>query len=117
MKIHYQTSIIEMTDALASYIDKRLSSLDKFFTAPEAQVHLRKDPPTQKNGEGLFIIHLVITDGGQDYQADEASYDMYAAIDKVKDDIQRIIVKAKDTQDSMFKRGARKIKNMLRYNS
>lgn len=106
-----------MTDAIAEYIDKRLASLDKFFTHPEAHVHLRKDPPHQKNGEGLFGIHLVISDDGKEYQADHSSHDLYAAIDNVKDDMQRVVRKAKTTEDSLFKRGARKIKNMLRYNA
>ena len=108
---------LEMTDAISDYLEKRLSSLDKLFTHPEARVHLQKDPPAQRHGEELFSVHLVITDGGQSYQADSSSYDMYAAIDIIKDDMQRIVRKAKTTEDSLFKRGARKIKNMLRYNS
>jgi len=117
MNIHYQMTNIEMTDAIAEYMEKRLSTLDKFFTAPEAHVHLSKNPPTQKNGEGLYGVHLKIQDEGKEYLADHSSYDLYAAIDNIKDDMQRVVRKTKTTEDSLFKKGARKIKNMLRYNS
>lgn len=117
MNIHYQTTNLEMTDAIAEYINKRLSSLDKLFSTPEAYVHLRKDPPHQKNGDGLFAINLIIQDEGKEYRADHASHDLYVTIDNIKDDMQRVVRKDKETQDSVFKRGARKIKNMLRYNA
>jgi putative sigma-54 modulation protein len=117
MKIHYQMTNVEMTDAIAEYIDKRLSSLDKFFTAPEAYLHLSKNPPTQRNGEGLFKVQLIIEDEGNDYLADHSSHDLYTAIDDIKEDMQRVVRKAKTTEDSLFKKGARKIKKMLRYGS
>ena len=106
-----------MSDAISDYMDKRLSSLDKLFTAPEAHIHLSKNPPTQKNGEGLYAIRLMIQDEGKEYLADHASHDLYTTIDNIKDDMQRVIRKTKTTEDSLFKKGARKIKNMLRYTS
>lgn len=106
-----------MTDSLSDYIQKRFDSLDKLFDSPEAHVHIRKEPPSQKHGEGLFQIVATIRDGGKEYTADHASHDMYVAIDNIKDDLQRVVRKAKTTEESLFKRGARKIKNMLRYDT
>ena len=117
MNIHYQMTNIEMTDAIAEYMEKRLSALDKLFTNADAHLHVRKDPPAQKNGEGLYGIQLTIKDEGKEYLADHSSHDLYAAIDNIKDDMQRVVRKAKTTEDSLFKKGARKIKNMLRYDS
>lgn len=117
MEINYQTRDMEMTESMKDYFDKRINSLEKLFENPRAFVIAQKEPPAQKNGAGLYHMHLEIRDGAATYAADHAAEDPYIAMDEVKNDLQRVIRKERSTQDSLFKRGARKVKNMLRRGS
>lgn len=80
---------IEVTEALKSVINKKLGKLSKFFDEDaEAHVTLSVEKDRQ-------IVEATIYQGGMIYRAEESCSDMYAAIDRVEDIIERQIRKNK----------------------
>ncbi|GEL13787.1 30S ribosomal interface protein S30EA [Lapidilactobacillus concavus DSM 17758] len=84
---------IEVTDAIRSYVEKRISKLNKYFEEPQdsiAHVNLKVYPAdkTAKVEVTIPLPYLVL-------RAEETSPDMYASVDLVTDKLERQIRKYK----------------------
>lgn len=89
MKMIIRGKNITVTDALKSYVQKRLGKLDKYFdTETEAQVCLSV---TRENN----IIEVTILLNGMILRGEEVTPDMYASIDLVVDKLEKQIEKYK----------------------
>jgi len=100
MKMNFTGRKIDVTEGLRSYATGKLSKLDKFFGAEaEADVTLS----VQKDDH---IIEVTIYHNGMIYRAEVADSDMYAAIDRVEDVLERQIRKQKTRLEKQLKSGA-----------
>lgn len=100
MKITTTGRKITVTDGLKSYADKKLSKLDKFFADEStAQVTLS----VQKDDH---IIEVTIHHEGMIFRAEVRDADMYAAIDRVVDVLERQIRKQKTRLEKKLREGA-----------
>ncbi|KMT23380.1 ribosome hibernation-promoting factor, HPF/YfiA family [Clostridium cylindrosporum] len=80
---------IEVTEALKDSIEKKIGRLDKYFNPDlEAKVTLS----VEKNRQ---IVEVTIPTNGVIVRGEETTEDMYTAIDRVVDKIERQIVKHK----------------------
>lgn len=106
MKIIVSGKNIEITEALRSRVEKKLSKLDKYFHSEiEAQVTLS----VQKNRQ---IVEVTIPFSGGVLRAEEGNDDMYASIDKVIDTLERQIRKNKTKLERKFHEGGLRIENI-----
>ncbi|MBR2404251.1 MAG: ribosome-associated translation inhibitor RaiA [Clostridia bacterium] len=100
MKITTIGRKITVTDGLKSYADKKLAKLDKFFADEStAQVTLS----VQKDDH---IIEVTIYHEGMIFRAEVRDADMYAAIDRVVDVLERQIRKQKTRLEKKLREGA-----------
>jgi putative sigma-54 modulation protein len=80
---------VEVTDALREYVLKKLRHFDRFFDGvPEATVSLTVEKAVNK-------IQVTIPRAGFIIRAEESDKDMYAAIDKVVDKLDRQVERFK----------------------
>jgi putative sigma-54 modulation protein len=89
MRVVVSGKNIEMTDALKSIVDKKLTRLDRYF---DPQVEAQATLSVTKN---RHIIEVTIPFNGVILRGEEANEDMYASIDLVVDKIERQIRKQK----------------------
>ena len=91
MKFNIRGSKLEVTDAIRSYIESKLSKLDKYLYNAEditANVLIKK--------QGLYErIEVTIPIKKMILRSEEDDKDLYAAIDKVADKLERRIRKNK----------------------
>lgn len=116
MNINIKATGIELTPAISEYADKKVSSLDKYFNEKEevvAQVEIGKITQHHRSGE-VFRAEVHVTGAGYDLYAASEKEDLYAAIDKVKDEITRELVSKKDRDLTRTKKGGQIIKNMMK---
>ena len=78
-----------------------------------AQVEVGRSTQHHKTGE-VFKAEVHITGAGIDLYAVSEHSDLYAAIDLVKDDIARSVVQLKGKRETLTRRGAKAIKNMMK---
>lgn len=91
---------IEVSEKVKDYIEKKLSKLDKFFKSEsEARVVLG----TIKDNE---YIEASIYAGGMIYRAEVSDADIFTAIDKIVDVIERQIRKNKTRLEKRIKKDA-----------
>ncbi|MDB5254837.1 MAG: Ribosomal subunit interface protein [Candidatus Nomurabacteria bacterium] len=115
MSISIKSTLIELTPALADYTEKRLSTITK-YTEGECMiaVEIGKTTMHHKNGEVFRAEVNVTTPLGKQYRAVSEKTDLYEAIDDVRTEIVREIKGAKSRTQTLFRRGASKLKGLIK---
>lgn len=115
MNISITAHSIEVTSALREYVEKRFMGLAK-FTGSEPTISVDLDKTTGHHNKGdIFEAKVtVITPLGKQYHSASQKADMYEAIDDVRAEIVRMLTTGKEKQETLFKRGAQKVKDILR---
>ncbi|MFA5831042.1 MAG: ribosome-associated translation inhibitor RaiA [Candidatus Paceibacterota bacterium] len=119
MKISIKTTNLEMTPAIREYIEKKIPSLEKFFRPNSdtvlAAIEIGMTSGHHKSGN-IFRAEINLSDtatGGQFY-AEAKKEDLYAAIDEMKAKAERECSSLKNKKSDKEKRGASRIKKILR---
>lgn len=102
MLLNIRGDKIEVTDSIKNYIEEKLKRLDKYFENPE---DLKANIVVRTRGIDQ-IIEVTIPIKKAILRAEETNKDLYAAIDKVTDKLERSIRKNKT------KIKKRKVENM-----
>lgn len=120
MKINLQAKNMEITPAIHDYVIKRVTNLGKLLDTIEEKTGeiivnftVAKISNHHKAGE-IFEADCSIETKRGNYFSSISEEDLYTAIDAVKENIFREITKNKDKKNTLFNRGARKLKNMAR---
>ncbi|KIL40662.1 sigma-54 modulation protein [Gordoniibacillus kamchatkensis] len=91
MKISIRGQHMEVTEALRSYVEKKLSRLERYFeTPPTSEGYV-----TLSVVKGMQTVEVTIPLPGMLLRAEERNNDMYASIDLVVDKLERQIRKNK----------------------
>lgn len=90
MKITFKGKHIEVTDAMRSYIEKRLNKIDRHFD------HILEIIVTLSVEKNRQIVEATLQASRALIRAEEGTDDMYASIDKVVDKLERQIQKYKE---------------------
>lgn len=114
MNINTRAVNIEITPALNDYAEKRFSSIGKFTPISSIEIDLEKSTNHHRSGEIFVATVRVVTVLGKVYITSAEKTDLYEAIDIARDDVVRALNEGKKKKDSVFKRGAKKIKNMIK---
>ncbi len=115
MNISIKSTNIELTPAIKDYTEKRIGTIKKYTgEATTASVEVGKTTGHHKHGD-IFRAEVNITTAlGKQFRAVSEKSDLYEAIDDVRNEIVREINSARGKSEAMWKKGARKFKNMLR---
>lgn len=116
MKINIKATNIELTPAISAYVEKKVSSIEKYI--PEsvnavAQVEVGKTTAHHKSRD-VFRAEVHIIGAGLDIYAVTEQADLYAAIDIVKDEMTDKALHEKGKSKALTRHGARVIKDMLK---
>lgn len=116
MKINIKASGLDLTPAISAYVDDKVAMLDKLFVhdlAVYADVEVGKRTHHHKTGE-LFFAEINIHSLGKIIRHVTEEYDLYAAIDKMKDGVAEEIRNLDKKKETLFRRGGRALKNLFR---
>ncbi|NTV44751.1 MAG: ribosome-associated translation inhibitor RaiA [Candidatus Yonathbacteria bacterium] len=119
MAIHINTikaTGIDLTPAIDSYVRERVTSLEKYVdksdTSASISVEVGKVTEHHHAGE-IFRAEMNLIIGGIQFRATADHEDLYAAIDKVREEASRMISEHKKKQKQLFKKGAAEVKRWL----
>jgi ribosomal subunit interface protein len=108
---------IELTPDIRDYIEKRTSSFDKFFhrynDSAIVNVEVGKNTLHHKNGD-VYQAEITISGIGTTMRAVSEEADLYSAIDIAKESMMQDLSTQKDRSVTLFRRGARSVKKMLK---
>ena len=98
MNIKYYGRLMDVTDSLRDYAEKKINKLDWFF-GPDADAQVKF---TLERG-GKNIAEITITMRGMLFRAEESTGDMYASIDSAVDKLSRQIRRHRTKLDKKFR--------------
>jgi ribosomal subunit interface protein len=116
MHINIKATNIELTPAISDYVTKKISTLDKYFSSnPDAMAQVEVGKTTQHHKQGdVFRAEAHITGAGLNLYAAVEESDLYAAIDKVKDEITHNARRTKGKKVALYLKGARRVKEIMK---
>lgn len=116
MKTNIKATGIELTPALRAYVEEKLETIERLLDSSEeslmANVEIGKTTNHHHNGE-VFRAEINIHTHGRHFRAASTDLDLYAAIDLVKDEVMSEVKSYRSKQNTLFRRGGRRIKSML----
>ncbi|NCU28059.1 MAG: ribosome-associated translation inhibitor RaiA [Candidatus Moranbacteria bacterium] len=117
MNINIKATNIELTSAISDYINKKLEGFDRFKKSNDEEltvfVEVGKTTNHHKQGDYYRAEFNIILGGDKFYTFTEKE-DLYKSIDIAKDDILRKIKNKRERRSTLIRRGAGKIKQMIR---
>ena len=115
MRTSIKATGIELTPALTNYVNEKIGMLDKLLINCGdvlASVEIGKETKHHKTGQWFFAeVNLNCAGKMLRHVVEEA--DLYAAIDKMKDGIAEEVRTYEKRKKSLFRRGARALKNVF----
>lgn len=106
---------IELTPALKEYVEKRLGGFAKYTSGtPIVAVEIGMTTNHHRQGDIFEAKVNLETPLGKKFYAVSQKADLYEAIDDVRVEMIRSLSSAKDKDITLFRRGAQKIKDMLK---
>ena len=117
MKTNIKTTNIELTDALSSYVDRKLKQVDRLLEPNDSSVLCEVEIGTStrhhQSGE-IFRAEINLRVGGKDHRAVSEKEDLYIAINDAKEQIIKNLKSGKAKRRTRFRRGSDAIKNILK---
>lgn len=108
---------LEITSAINDYVEEKIKSLNKFVrsddTSAMAEITLTKTTEHHSHGD-MFQAEARLHISGKTLTGKTVEDDLYKAIDALKDTLARELSEHKDKRISIIRRGAHKIKSLLR---
>jgi putative sigma-54 modulation protein len=117
MNIKIRAVNFDLTPAIEEYVNKKISSLEKFLDKNEnnlCEVELGRTTKHHKSGD-IFKAELnIVESGNRQFYAVAEESDLYSAIDIVRDEAERRIVSKKEKKKTLFRRGSSRIKSFIK---
>lgn len=120
MQLNIVSKNITLTDEIRDYAEKRVTNLEKLLSRitaeggeVKAQLEVSRATNHHKAGE-VFHADCTISIDGREFYGSTDGEDIHAALDDVKEILFREISKHKDRAQTLFHRGARSVKKMLK---
>lgn len=117
MRISNKGIGLELTESLQTYIAEKIGGLEHFLGAADgavdALVEVGRSTHHHRKGD-VFFARVNIHIGGKTLRSEASSGDPRAAIDLVRDELHDEILKFKGKHETLFRRGARSLKKLLR---
>jgi ribosomal subunit interface protein len=106
---------IELTTAITDHINDRLNVINKFLNDNDAIVQIEVGRTTNHHNKGdIFRAEFNIKSKEKNFYSESSKHDLYLAINDAKDQIINELKSKKGRSSTLFNRGARSIKKMLK---
>lgn len=118
MRIIIKTTNIQLNPQIEEYVYEKIGGLDKFLNhieeeLKEARVEIGRTTKHHQKGD-IFRAEVNLSLGRNVLRSEAEEWNIKAAIDAVKDELEQEIKKYRGKQIARFKRGARVAKKLLR---
>ncbi len=101
---------MEMTDAIKSYVHKKLEPVNKFVDEnSKIEVDLGKTTNHHRNGD-IFRAEYNVTVDGKLTRIEACAEDLYTAIDVGQTDLLNTLATQKDKKMTLWRKGSQRIK-------
>jgi putative sigma-54 modulation protein len=107
---------LDLTPALKAYAEEKLQTADKFLSSYDdvrAEVELEHTTRHHQSGP-IFRAEITLHAAGLNLRAEALDEDLYAAIDRIRDEIVEEIRRSKTKEETLIRRGGRMFKDVIK---
>ena len=117
MRITLKATNITHTNAIDTYVAKRMRELERVLEQKEtssiARIDIGSTNKHHKEGKDQFYAEITFHVKGKDFRVVTKAPDLYEAIDMMKDRIVRDVTRFHDRSRTLKKAGAREVKRRI----
>jgi putative sigma-54 modulation protein len=114
MNIAIKGTGMELTPSIREYVEKKISRISRLGRDNDfCSVEVGKITAHHNSGE-VFRAEIELMHYGKNIRIEETGTDLYAAIDLAGDRLFREVTSAKGKDEALFRRGARRLKGVVR---
>lgn len=114
MQINFNYNNHEEAQALTAVTEQKLNTLEKFITGDQAvlcDAEFDKVAANQKGAVFHFAVNLQVD--GELFRADATEESFEAAVDEVRDELDKKLRRSKSKKDSLGKKAGRALKRLI----
>lgn len=109
----------EITDSIRNYTISKFNALERYVSntkeSPYVEIEIKKNSDHHTKGK-IYVAEAHLNIRGLKKTIKSLDDDIYKAVDMLADKAKIEVSSHKDKERSLFKRGAQKIKNLLKLN-
>jgi ribosomal subunit interface protein len=114
--ISFKYTDTEVTHELQNLLTHKLESIYKYLEEPTLiEVEFRKEAP--KHNGAVFVVEVNCTVKGELFRATATEESFEKAIDVVRNELDKELRRSRKKRNNLFIKGARRIKEMVRWGS
>ena len=120
LTVKIKTTNLDFTPLIESYVREKIQMLEKFLKHYQRksgelifEVEIGKTTRHHKSGD-VFRAEINFTAGDTNLRAEAVKDDLYAAIDKAKDEMRRELRRRKGRHMDLIRKGGAKIKDIAK---
>ena len=114
--INFKVTNAEVSDELKSVAESKLATLDKYIKDAPAICEVEFEKVTNHRQQGyIYRVEINLEVDGQFFRAEATAENFEKAIDDAREDLQQEMHTARGKRITKLMRGARKIKEMMRF--
>ncbi|MBX9906605.1 ribosome-associated translation inhibitor RaiA [Patescibacteria group bacterium] len=113
--INVKTKNFEAPVALTDFLEKRMATLEKLLPKGDVVCDVELEKTTEHHAGNIYRTEINIAFASKVLRAEAAEETMEAAIDSARNYMKRELEKSRSRSESLFRRGARKAKELFRF--
>ena len=120
MNVRIKATNYAITPEVGSYLSERLKSLEKFVGANlnvvRCEVELGRDAGRPRHGANIYFAEIrIVAPGEEPVYARNNSESVNGAIDDVKEEVERKLLRERKLHRVFLRKGGAMLKNLMRF--
>ena len=115
--INIKRTNTEANEPMENLLQEKLNSLEKYTHDAPALCEVEFERVASRQQGPIHRIEVNLEVNGKLYRAEATEESFEQAVDEVRDELDKELRRANDKQETLLKRGGRKVKEMLRFGS
>jgi ribosomal subunit interface protein len=111
--INYKYNDLAEAQKLASVVDQKLSVLEKYIQTEAVTCDVEFEKVTPQQSGKVYRVEVNLAIGGTLYRAEATEESFEAAIDEMRDELDKELRRAKDKQSTLGKQAGREMKEQM----
>ena len=113
--ITFKQTNVSIDDSLPHFVEQKLLTLEKFIGSAPALCEVEFERVSHQQNGDICRAEVNLTVNGKLYRAEATAETYEKAIDIVQSELDTELRRAREKQETMLKRGGRKLKELLRF--
>lgn len=112
---NFKKTNTEVEDRLLTLIEQKLQTLEKYIGAAPTMCEVEFERVANHQRGDIFRIEVNLEVNGKLFRAEATMDSFEKAIDEVRDELDKELRRGRDKEETLLKKGGRKLKEMLRF--